>query len=96
MEQVRQFYRLLGTHDYPGAWQLLSPGFQARTSYAEWAAGFEPTIAQTDQAETVALRVQVTDQTPSGPEERSFGGTWIVIQTSEGWRLDRSDIKRLT
>jgi len=105
-EQVQAYYGRLNARDFPAAWELLSPSFRTHLRYAEWVAGFDATlaisvasVAVTDQRadqETIALRVKATDRTPAGVEERSYGGTWIVIRTPSGWQLDRADLKQLS
>lgn len=94
---VEQFYVELGAGDYPDAYDLLGPGYQASHPYSSWMAGYATTLgfdwstAPTDDPRVVAIRITAQD---SAAGTQRFAGTWRLVPGSNaaGWRLETASI----
>lgn len=93
---VSLFYTLLSDRRYEDAYALLSPRFQAQQPWPRWRAGYTTTLAVvieavdpvSDSPPTVAVRVLATDLIDGRQVVRRFAGTWTLIGTADGWKLD--------
>src|SRR3981081_2054925 len=99
---VRKFYELVSEQNAAVAWSLLSPGFQSAWKYENWLGGYRNTrsveiltlnsnyaAGYTAQVVVVIRAVDV-----DGPRSitKRFQGTWDLVHTNGGWRLDRGNI----
>lgn len=93
---VSLFYTLLSGQRYEEAYALLSPRFQAQLPWPRWRAGYTTTLAVVIEAveavspspPTVAVRVLAADLIDGQRLVRRFAGTWTLVRTAEGWKLD--------
>lgn len=93
---VSLFYTLLSGQRYEEAYALLSPRFQAQLPWPRWRAGYTTTLAIVIEAveavspspPTVAVRMLAADLIDGQRLVRRFAGTWTLVRTAEGWKLD--------
>lgn len=101
IDTVRQFYALIGTRNYAAAWALLSPRYQATTTYPNWVAGYQNTrsvmLAAVNAVDptTVAVSVLATDSEGGRLVPKTFQGTWAVVFLNDAWRLDAGKIRQV-
>jgi hypothetical protein len=94
-EVVRRFYQAIGRKGLLPSYGLLSRGYQERHPFETWAAGYATTTAvRVESVESqgpgmVAVSVVATD----AGKERRFTGTWRLVETPSGWRLDEGAIE---
>jgi hypothetical protein len=104
-EVVRRHYEFLNARNYQAAWSLLSSRLQARLNYAAWTNGYASTrsiqvvssdIRTTSSGlATVAVTLSATDVQGSTVVSSVHYGTWELVNTIAGWRMDSANISRL-
>jgi len=94
-ETVREYYARLNAQDFPGAYALLSPGFQQQMPFYPWRAGYATTIASipevedSDDPSRVFLRLIARDRKQGEILTTVYSGTWSLISDGRGgWLLD--------
>jgi hypothetical protein len=95
---VRNHYAAIGARDFSTAWSLLSPTRRAALDYGTWIDGYRTTrtvrvpsvitVEQSGDTATVAVTVVATDAEGAGMVTRTFRGTWGLVVTDGGWKLD--------
>ncbi|MBV8367326.1 MAG: protein kinase [Candidatus Eremiobacteraeota bacterium] len=94
-ETVRQYYARLNAHDFPGAYALLSPDFQAHFPFYRWRAGYATTLASTAEVPEstdpahVPFRLVARDEKNGEIVTTVYDGAWALIPDGRGgWLLD--------
>jgi hypothetical protein len=100
---VRRFYSLLQQHRFSEAYQLLSVRYQAAQPFSVWQNGYATTIdiqvMDVHQTNTQPVLVDIAlasvDSINGQRVTKRFAGTWTLISTGDGWRLDAAQIRQL-
>ncbi len=98
-ESVQRFYALLAKNRLLPAYGMFSHRFQQEHPFEAWSADQQSAPSLNLQAATrvsagvvgVTLATSPAGVTPQA--EQRVGGTWTLVQTPRGWRLDQSDIR---
>ncbi|MEZ4733641.1 MAG: LysM peptidoglycan-binding domain-containing protein [Caldilineaceae bacterium] len=92
---VEQFYALLNSRDFAGAYALLSPTFQGANPFAAWQAGYANTVsfsitvsADPGVANRVLVTINAVESTAGGTVNRTYVGHWDLIWSGTGWLLN--------
>jgi hypothetical protein len=97
-EAVRRFYESVGKSGLLRSYAMTSRAYQDRHPFESWASGFSTTTAVKVQTleqqgtDVVAVDVVATDSAAGGKQQR-FKGTWRLVDTRFGWRLDEGAIE---
>lgn len=95
---VLSFYREVDRANFEGAYDYLSVDWHRELSLGRFVAGFEGVSAvgcRIASQETVGpglVRVDVVLDLLEHGTPKSYQGTYLVVQTSDGWRLDRGHL----
>lgn len=99
-DTVREYYARLNAQDFPGAYALLSPGFQQQVPFYPWRAGYATTIESIAEVEEsndpsrVFLRLIARDNKHGEVVTTVYSGAWSLISDGRGgWLLDDGRIR---
>ena len=97
-EAVRRFYESITRNGLIRSYAMFSRPYQDRHPYESWSADFATTdsvrvnkVELTD-AGVVAVDVTATNADAGSAPER-YTGTWWLVESRFGWRLDQGDIE---
>jgi hypothetical protein len=105
-DTIRLFYGLISKRDFVSAWSLLSPRAQNDLKgFNTWTNGFVNTQSvevdaitskATASSATVSVAIRSHDVTPNAVAvTKIYQGTWDMIASSTGWKLDVANIKQV-
>lgn len=100
-EPVEQFYSLLSSKKFDGAWKLLSKNFQVYAqSYDNFVNGYKVTLTtlvkdmrvQDLANNRVFVQLESSDNVNGQVQTKTFEGTWKLALENGQWKLDSADI----
>jgi hypothetical protein len=102
---VISFYLALDGRDLPGAYDLLGSAAQGAQPYAEWAAGFDTTLAvevgsvqvtgRAGDSATVTAQVRSYDNLEGYVIGRLWDVTWTLVREEGAWQLQQGSSEQL-
>jgi len=100
-EPVEQFYSLLSSKKFDGAWILLSKNFQDYAqNYDNFVKGYKSTLStlvkdmrvQDLANNMVFVQLESSDNVNGQVQTKTFEGTWKLALENGQWKLDSADI----
>lgn len=102
LEAVRAFYNYQVVHQLQKAYGLLSEDFLGDVSYEEWIEGYADVIGidiikieETDEENTIQIKIASIDLVDEDRVDKYFEGTWKTENQNGLWRLVKPSIKEV-
>ncbi|MCA9795827.1 MAG: hypothetical protein KC910_28665 [Candidatus Eremiobacteraeota bacterium] len=96
---VLGFYQAIDRGNFNVAYDLLSQGWRSELPYESFVAGFEQTRAvgcRIENHQTITenqVQVDFVVDMQEADEARTYRGSYLVVRTSSGWRIDSGELK---
>lgn len=102
---IMQHYGYITNDQYSSAYQLFSSSRKSKITLDGWSKGLEQNIKDTvtelevlsieDNTAKAYIKMTSYDEQDNNTLVQEWGGNWILIKESDGWKLDKAEVEKL-